>query len=285
MIFKKKNSYKQYEAVVIEDSVNPYNGIRLTTLQLNFPRFILAEFNTHRMFSRNASSTRAIPTKKLIMEAWNNPVVPARYGSNIPGMQAGDNLTGWRRWMARQLWLGCCKAACIFALAMTKTGLHKQWAGRVIESWMWTSVVVTGTEWSNFFELRNHEDAQPEIKILAEKMKEAMDNSVPSKRDKHLPYITLEEKKKANLGEIKLEELIMCSVARCARVSYLTHDGKNPSREKDMELYTRLVGSEPIHASPTEHQAFAGKTTDFIKNFRGWKMHRATVEEVKWQSR
>lgn len=264
----------QTEVKVIEHSINPYNGVELITLQLKFPRMILAEFNTHRVFSRNASSTRAIPTKKLIRQIWDDPMMPLVYGSNKSGMQAGDELTGWRKPAARIVWKLASKFACGFSYLLTKIGLHKQWAGRIIEPWMYTSVVVTSTEWDNFFTLRFHKDAQPEIYDLAEKMFYALVNSDGVVRVMHLPYVSEPERAKYNYTHCA-----KLSTSRCARVSFLTHDGKTPEEKKDFDLFEKLVGSIPLHASPTEHQAVAVEPVKFHKNFLGWKQFRSEVEE------
>jgi hypothetical protein len=272
------NVQTRNHVAVVADSENPNNGIRITTLELRYPRFIHSEFMTHRVFSRNASSSRAIPVKKMLSQVWNNPAMPIRWGQNIAGMQAGGELTGWRKWTAEKMWRAAGKLACVFAWSMMKVGLHKQWANRILEPWQYISVVVTATEWDNWFALRDHKDAQPEIAALARDMKIAMDKSRPVKRQWHVPYILKSELDDYYAGKVQLETLIKCSVARCARVSYLTHDGQNPDIEKDVALYERLVGSVPIHASPTEHQALAINKKSFIKNFRGWEQHRTQVE-------
>jgi thymidylate synthase ThyX len=141
---------------------------------------------------------------------------------------------------------------------------------------MYTKTIVTSTEWENFFQLRCHKDAQPEIKVLADLMLEIYLRNIPDKLkygEWHLPYVTDIE-----FIDYPLDDCIKMSSSRCARVSYLTHDGKVPSKEKDFKLYEDLVGSIPIHASPTEHQATPTKDTKFNKNFRGWKQHRADIE-------
>jgi hypothetical protein len=263
------------EAKVICDSINPYNGIRLTTLQLRFHRFILPEFNTHRVFSRNASSSRAIPISTFLKQVWNEPAMPVHWGANNPGMQAKTELTGFKRWLAIQSWKLAGKLMCGIVWSTNKICKpHKQTFNRLLEPWQYISVIVTATEWDNFFELRNHPDAQPEIRELAIRMLEAMENSIPQDRMWHLPYVTDEE-----MCKYEFPELAKLSSARCARVSYLTHDGKIPSVEKDFQLHDRLVASRPIHASPTEHQSVATRSAKFIKNFRGWRQYRVDVEE------
>jgi len=263
------------EAKLILDSISK-NGIRITTFELKYPRFILSEFNTHRAFSRNSASSRAIPVKKMIKDVINDPVIPVFWGKNQPGMQAKEELLGIKKKLAIAIWRFSRYPACLFAYTLTKIGLHKQIANRIIEPWMWTKTIVTATEWDNFFELRAHEDAQPEIYELACKMYSEYLKSEPSVvnfGEWHLPYIT-----ESDFIKYTNEELIKISAARCARVSYLTHDGKTPSAEKDFQLYKDLVESIPIHASPTEHQATPKRNTKFDKNFNGWHQHRADIE-------
>lgn len=267
-----------YQVKVVEDSINTFNGIRLTTIQARYPRFIHAEVMTHRVFSRNASSSRAIPVAKMLSQVWNDPAMPIRWGQNIPGMQAGGELSGWRKTVAKGLWKTAGRVACAFAWGMMKAGLHKQWANRILEPWQYISVVITSSEWDNWNSLRRHKDAQPEIKALADDIASVMEASKPEVKLWHIPYVTKQERNDYLDGKVQLDTLLKCSVARCARVSYLTHDGANPDIAKDVELYNRLVGSRPIHASPTEHQAMAVNKKTFIKNFRGWEQHRVQVE-------
>lgn len=265
------------KVIVIEDSIGEH-GIRLTTLALAYHRYVHGEFLTHRMFSRNASSSRAIPVMKIIAQVWNDPVIPVHWGANMPGMQAKEELTGWRKTIARGLWKGAAKVACVLAYGMTKAGLHKQVANRILEPWQQMHVIVTATEWENFFHLRDHPDAQPEIRVLAERIKAAMEMSIPTlilAGQWHLPYVTYDERK-----AYPHTDLIKMSAARTARVSYLTHDGKVPDPVKDIALYERLVGSEPIHASPVEHPATPYTDKEIWgANFRGWRQHRQDVEE------
>lgn len=267
-------------ARIIADSIAP-NGVRLTTFQICFQRFILPEFNTHRRFSRNASSSRAIPTKTLLAQVFNDPAFPISFGQNQPGMQAGAELVGWRLTAAKLVWGLSAKSASLSARLLGALGVHKQTANRVVEPYTWSHVIVSSTDWENFFELRCHKDAQPEIRQLAELMREALAASKPiycTGGDWHLPYITDQER-----IDYPTRDLIKMSAARCARVSYLTHDGKNPSREKDLALYDRLVGSVPIHASPVEHQAtpLLG-STEKGGNFNGWHQHRQDVEALHY---
>jgi hypothetical protein len=268
------------EVKIIKDSLNPTNGKRLTTMQLRYWRGIHGEFMTHRVFSRNASSSRAIPINTFLKQVWNDPAGPVHWGANNPGMQAKTELTGFKLWFAQQAWRWTGRAVCAAVWLTNKVAKpHKQTFNRLLEPWQYISVIVTATEWDNFFELRNHKDAQPEIRELAIAMLDAMENSRPELREYHLPYLTDAEERSYINGHLDLDTLLKISTARCARVSYLTHDGTAPSIDKDIRLHDQLVGSVPIHASPTEHQAIAAPDDVFYKNFRGWKQYRIDVEE------
>ncbi len=267
-----------YAVKMIEDSISPA-GVRISTLQLTYPRFVHAEFMTHRVFSRNASSSRAIPTAKLIENSMRDMVLPIRWGRNQPGMQASEqDLPQADAEEAERIWLWMAQQCAHGVKELTDLGLHKQWCNRPLEWFGNITVVVTATEWDNWFELRDHNMAQPEIHHLASMMRVCMDNSQPKELavgEWHLPYITEDEK-----ASYTNDTLLKMSTARCARVSYLTQEGNVPSMSKDLELYDRLVGSVPLHASPCEHQA---QCTDdpnaYWGNFRSWLQHRKLLEE------
>lgn len=268
------------EVKIIEDSLHPKTGQRLTTMQLRYWRGIHGEFMTHRVFSRNASSSRAIPISTFLKQVWNDPAGPVHWGANNPGMQAKSELTGFKLWFAKQSWKWTGRMVCGMVWLTNKVAKpHKQTFNRLLEPWQYISVIVTATDWDNFFELRNHRDAQPEIRELAIEMLAALENSTPVHRSLHLPYVTDEEKDAYILDDIPEDVLFKISAARCARVSYLTHDGAKPSIDKDIRLHDQLVGSVPIHASPTEHQAVAAEHDGYYKNFRGWRQYRMDVEE------
>ncbi|MDX0267702.1 hypothetical protein GOC13_07765 [Sinorhizobium meliloti] len=247
-------------AKVVEDSKSFYfidgkivGGIRLTTFQLRYPRFIHAELMTHRVFSRNASSSRAIPVLTMLKEIIADPAMPVYWGANQKGMQAKAELAGWRRRLAIRAWRAARYPAVAAAYISYKIGLHKQIANRICEPWAYINVLVTATEYKNWFNLRRHEDAQPEIRELADRMFEAREMSKPARLRKgqwHLPYLQSWER-----DSLSTADALKVSVARCARVSYLTHDQKAPDLAQDIALYDRLVGSTPLHASPAEHQA------------------------------
>lgn len=275
----------KFEAKMIEDSISSA-GVRLITMQLKYPRFIHSEMMTHRVFSRNASSSRAIPVEKMISQVRNSPATPVHWGANQKGMQARQELEADGLLIAQRLWREAAFKAAGIAEQMALLGLHKQVANRILEPFQWMHVIVTATEWDNFFELRDHEDAEPNIRLLAQLIETARTESTPQLRASgnmyasqwHLPYVTPAERHAFNINPTYLAKI---SAARCARVSYLTHDGKTPDPVKDLELYDRLVGSRPLHASPVEHQAYPMsyiQIGQFSGNFRGWNQFRKQIE-------
>lgn len=267
------------EVKIVADSIAP-SGVRLTTFVLTYPRFIHSEFMTHRMFSRNASSSRAIPVKKSIQMVRDNPVVPLAFTKNKAGMQGGEALSGEAEQKAILQWMDACYVACEKAEILSDLEVHKQYANRILEPFSHITVVCTATNYSNFFALRLHTAAQPEICELARQMWNAYSSNKPNKLkcgEWHLPFIEEDEAFESQ------EQMIKSSVARCARVSYLNHEGKTPTHDEDAKLYERLVGSAPIHASPAEHQGQATETQHYSGNFRGWLQYRKTLanENIK----
>lgn len=246
------------EAKIIEDSISE-SGKRITTLQVKFHRFILPEFNTHRVFSRNFSSSRAIPTTKLLEQVRNDPAMPVHWGKNQPGMQASEELTGNDLFSAMARWRLAAQAAANHAEVLAERGAHKQIVNRLIEPFLWANGIVTSTEWENWDQLRRHEDAQPEIYELACRIHEARSSSTPrllKSGEWHLPYISTDERNDSFFRiEVNRNMLQKISAARCCRVSYLKHDGSTPNVDDDLALFQRLAGSVPLHASPLEHQA------------------------------
>lgn len=264
------------EAQIVEDSISKRDGIRLTTFQLRYPRFIHAELMTHRVFSRNASSSRAIPILRMIRDIRRDPAMPIHWGANQSGMQARAELSGWRLKGMKVLWLLGMWIMTTLAMVGSRLGAHKQIVNRLIEPWAHISVIVTATQWDNFWELRCHPDAQPEIRDLAEKMRKCYNTSDPRVLkfgEWHLPYVLKSERE-----NLQLATQIKISTARCARVSYLTHDGKTPSVAADIKLHDGLVVAVPIHASPAEHQA----TPDEWSGLDGWMRKRLHGNFIGW---
>lgn len=257
-------------AKIITDSINPA-GVRLTTFVCRYPRFIHSEIMTHRALSRNASSSRAIPVKTMIKQVLDDPAVPVFWGKNKAGMQAKEELTGWRLHLVKAMWLLSRYPAVLFALIMIKLQLHKQIANRILEPWMYIETIITATEWTNFFSLRLHPDAQPEFQQLAKVMAKEYLKSKPLMRDHHLPFVTKDEMEKYSIGDC-----LRFSVARCARVSYLNHDGSKPNIKKDLELWTSLKSAG--HMSPFEHQAWwQHDSNKFSGNIRGYIQYRKSL--------
>jgi thymidylate synthase ThyX len=261
-----------FAARVLADSVSPA-GIRLTTLEVRFPRFILSEFNTHRVFSRNSASSRAVPTKKMIERVLENPAMPVEWGVNKAGMSASEILTEEQAELAKEEWLQARDSAVQHVRTLQEFNVHKQVINRVLEPFMWHTVIVTATEWTNFFNLRLAENAQPEIRVAARLMFDAKAASEPNSvalGEWHLPLVQNDER------SLPIEALKKVSAARCARVSYLTHDGKRDI-EKDIELCERLRHDR--HLSPFEHVASPAGDSSFHANFRGWIQMRKELEE------
>lgn len=268
----------QAKVVAASTKIDGDGDKTIFTLELKYPRFIHAEFMTHRDFSRNASSSRAIPIAKLIDQVESYAAAPISWGSNRPGMQAGEELDGDAKSCAQDIWHAAARDAVKHARAMAKAGAHKQIVNRILEPFTFISVIATSTKWENFFRLRISPLAQPEIRDLAEKIQSAMNAFTPRMvgyDDWHLPYITEEERKSQFM---KPDVLAAISAARCARVSYLTHDGLAPDFFKDLDLAERLA--KDCHASPFEHQAkpgFLSGHTQYYRNFNGWMQHRALI--------
>lgn len=270
-----------YSARILADSTNPV-GVRLVTFEVTFPRIVLAEFNTHRVFSRNSASSRAIPVSKLLGRVVSDPFVPRYFGRNQKGMQARAELAGWRRGAARATWLLASRISVAIVSLLSRLGLHKQIANRLLEPFLWHTVIVTSTEWSNFFALRRHVDAQPEIREIAEMMWKLFGSEAKRSRplvagEWHLPFLTaldMTEEIRDVDDRARLlshEELARVSSARCARVSYLTHGGVRDVLA-DLELAAKL--QESGHMSPFEHAARAESDAAFRGNLRGFSQLR-----------
>ncbi len=270
-------------AQVIEDSVS-HCEVRLLTYQLRYPRWIHQEVLTHRAFARNASSSRAIPISRMNQEVLADPAVPLHIGKNQPGMQAHEQISGLARSAAIGLWRAALHTSVKASQELSDTcGVSKQVANRLTEAHQHINVVLSATDFENFFALRCHPDAEPHMQILAWRMADAYyAGSTPTLRslgEWHLPYITAVERE-----ELPLETLKACSAARCARVSYKLHDGVTTSVEKDLELHQRLLAGsvagtgEPGHLSPLEHQATPlADPAAYSGPFRGWGQHRKEV--------
>lgn len=234
------------------------------TLELEYPRFIHQEFMTHRVFSRNASSSRAMSIEKNLQQIMDNPAMPIHWGLNEKGMQASEELGIRAKNEAILVWSWASLDAIRTAESLQSLKLHKQIVNRVVEPFSHIRVIVTATEWDNFFALRLHPDAQPEICELASVMGEAMDESKPCylhPGEWHMPYVDEDE-----FGRYDEETCRKISVARCARVSY--KPSTNYSIDKDIDLFTRLKDAK--HFSPFEHVATPMQATQFKTHPEDW---------------
>ena len=267
-------------ARVVADSISP-QGQRITTFELEYPRIIHSELMTHRLFSRNAMSSRAIPIKKMIEQVRDNPAMPVKFGKNQPGMQdAGDHVSPITErvvdmdgtvknvyhtpqdWYAKAGFL-----AAHFASGFADAGYHKQIANRLLEPFQRMKTVLTATDFENFWWLRVDKDADPTIFALAETMKKAFDESEPEMLYPgmwHTPYVdhvyvnddefdgycVLDEDNKPVM--LTVEEAKAISASCCAQVSYRV---LNNTKDKALDIYGKLLSGNKVHASPFEHQA------------------------------
>lgn len=247
------------EAKIVAHSSHP-GCPDLITVQARYPRFIHSEVMTHRVFSRSASSSRAVPVSRMVDDVLDDPAIPVAWGSNQPGMQAGSEIEDIEE--AKSEWIAARDSVVKHADRLMRLGLHKQIVNRVLEPFAHISVVITATDWKNFFDLRCHPAADPTMRALADAIGDAIGWSTAQPLDAgqwHRPY-------GGNLSE---------SAARCARVSYLRHDGSAPSNADDMRLAALLRAEK--HMSPFEHQAMPtpGQRN---ANFSGWKSQRVLLE-------
>jgi thymidylate synthase ThyX len=305
------NSKDKITAKIIADSIS-VKGIRMTTMEIEYPRFILAELNTHRMLSKNSASSRAIPVKAMHEHIQASPAEPTYWGKNQAGMQAKVEIDGPDLSEAKYIWGKAKEDALHWAAALaSRLEVHKQIANRITEPWMTMKTVISGTEWRNFWWLRCHADAQPEINVLAQKMFELYQQHEPQllqPGEWHVPYVNTRRDHRGNLQyldsndtTISAEAARIVSASCCAQVSYRKNDD---TLEKATKIYRQLIESEPAHASPVEHQAtpmypgvdeyspdaWQPGTTHvsangdlWSGNFRGWIQHRKLiVNEAKW---
>lgn len=300
-----------YEAKILADTVSPA-GDRITTFEISFPRFVLSEFNTHCAISRNSASSRAVPVARKLQEALDDPFIPSKFGRNQRGMSAAADLEGDEHQEAVQIWLRARDAAIENALALLvgtdiasklpdsdaerakfiedlladnstprRLDVHKQLVNRILEPFLWHTVIATATDWENFFALRTAESAQPEICTVALEMLDLRNSQSPKSAnadDWHMPLIQEDEVGAAAEQPSKWSRI---SAARCARVSYLTHHGTRDI-EADIELAERLLADG--HMSPFEHVArcLSGKerrSSPRIGKLSGWEPLRSTIPD------
>ena len=257
----------------------------LYTFVLRYPRMIHSEFMTHRVFSRNASSSRAIPVAKVIEQVSNDPFIPSHVYMNQSGMVGTVEASEDTYESFKGLWLKAVDSAVTVAESMVALGVHKQHVNRILEPFQYINVIVTATEWENFLHLRLASDAQPEMQDLARAIKGEMDkvgNNIISVyhicgKYVSLPFITQEEvdehcMESFSSSEVLINDLMLISSARCARVSYNNHDGSCPDEHKDKKLARRLLDAG--HLSPMEHPCIWAGDMRYHRNLYGWESLR-----------
>lgn len=285
-------------ARVVAKSISEETKQEIITWELEYPRIIHSELMTHRAFSRNSASSRAIPIEKVIEQVLTNRAKPVHWGKNQAGMQAKEELQGVDRNAVENLWDCAAEDMAFYAKAMASHGAHKQIANRIMEPFQFMKVIVTTTEKANFYWLRDHGDADPTIAELAKCMVEADKQAkliYLLSGDWHVPYYK-EGYWLTHHGD-SLEDALAISSSCCAQVSFRKLDD---SLEKAQNIYDRLVKSEPVHASPFEHQASPISRTDlgygydedmwptgvthrdrnrnlWSGNFKNWIQHRQLI--------
>ena len=272
-------------AKVIADVINP-NGNRLVIMEATFHRFVLAEVNTHRSHSRSSASSRAIPVETMLGKARNSPAFPILWTREQPGMQGGDELLGFDRNDAEDLLKRISDftieqiAAYIERHPDKSTRLHKSLLNRPMEWFQYHTVIIGATDdgWANFFAQRatRHSPlAQPELRAVVDLMLEGYETSTPQFLNYGqwvTPYIQPGEV--FHTEEMRKE----VSAARCARVSYLNHNGVRDVGA-DLDLFAKLAAAEPMHAAPLEF--VATPLTQAMKplgNFTGYRQFRHIVQ-------
>jgi thymidylate synthase ThyX len=290
------------EAKVIADSISP-QGDRLTTFILTFPRIILAEFNTHRMFSRNSASSRAIPFEKMVKSVEENPFIPIAWQKDHKGMQGNEYVTSEEEIQRRiDIWLTSRDWAIKTAKYLYQEDVTKQLCNRLLEPFMWHTVIITsGKEGlENFFNLRNHEAAEIHIQELAKRMLEVYNESTPKKLQAgewHIPFgekmfnidildiVNDEGKFDNNLDyqDILIENAkLKIATARCARVSYTVvgEENKEPNYENDIKLHDKLL--ESGHFSPFEHCAKVMSENEYYESVKGNRFNNTELTDKNY---
>lgn len=275
-------------ARVLADSIS-VDGVRLTTFEVTLWRPNLVDFNTHRVFSRNSESSRAIPIGRFIDRVLEDPAGPVEWPTARKGMAGGPPLDGAAADAAGEVWRTMRDAVVAGVHALDKLGVHKSVANRALEPWLWHTVIVTATDYENFFAQRcavgddGRPLAQTELYLAAGAMREALARSEPAILEPgewHTPLVGPDE-------DLSTADRIRVSAARCAGVSYLNHDGpRNVQRELDR--YLRLVTADPPHWSPLEHVATPCQSLDHADhrgNFVGWDQLRHVVADITHELR
>jgi hypothetical protein len=258
----------------IADSIGP-DGVRLTSFELRFHRFILAEVNTHCVLARNSASSRAIPVAKQLERYTMEPAMPYAWPCEQPGMQGGSALEGWDLELAQGLFanvnLHTVDDIEFYFLALkAKYGddewkqhcLHKSVLNRLLEPMQWHTALITGSHWENVWDQRVSPLAQPEFDLVAWMANLLLTYDEPEELkpgEWHLPYVDGITKGEVSteiepISPLWWENLCLISTARCARTSLMTQDGKRDWHDDASFPSTRLQPRDgPPHMSPFEH--------------------------------
>ena len=304
-------------ARLIASSINE-QGNWVRTFSVKGHLMILPESNTHRTDSKSIQSGRAVPTVTLRERMLSDIAYPVYYGKNRPGMSAIEETTEWVRHpftgaMLRpdEAWKAMAEMNAAWCEALTDAKWHKQLSNRPMAPFLYYHGTITATERDNYYGLRRHADAQPEIRALADAMWEAEQSAPPPKLlrpgEWHTPWVEDVDYEtihacilKYGLPSEAFTMLVnLVSAARCARSSYSTFDGRRSTVESDITLCLKLIKSDPVHSSPFEHPCTPdSKKTVWIasdvnceaegeevwchpedhRNYKGWRQLRAFLE-------
>jgi hypothetical protein len=241
------------KAQLLRHSINQW-GTTITSWLLEYPRFIHSELMTHRDFSRNAASSRAIPLMTTIQELRRKPALPVWWGSHKKGMGAGEQLTGDDLAQAKHAWIRTLQNSLAEVQVADRHGLHKSLTNRLLEPWVHMKCVVTLTDHRNFFSLRAHKDAQPEFQVLAYRMLEIYLGATPQPVAEgawHMPFLD-------ELDDMSVQDQLKLATARCCWTSYGKPDRTIGEATTLADAYARHDASiEAGHWSPFEHCAQA----------------------------
>lgn len=280
-------------AELVQKSKCSVTGKEILTVSVKYGLIVHAEFLRHRLLSRGVKSNRAIPAKKIREEVLNDPYVPIWFGANQSGMVAKAEVKHPK--LAKALWLGARYPA-VFChwLGEKALGGHKEWLNRLLNPWQWVRETITATEWDNLYNLRIHEAAQQDIKVIVEaiyKVDKGTEGLPLKSGEYHVPYV----QRKRNHGELEyydgkgvtrkltIEQAIKASAARCARSSYDNHDKTKANYETDLKLYNRLIEDDPKHSSPVEHQGTPMKHGTSLENSTAYLSANIDQDTQTWE--
>lgn len=290
-----------YKAEIVADSISP-DGVRLVSILTSYPRFIHAEVLRHRVFSSSVASSRAIPTENLIKQVREDPFVPETFNERVKGMGVGEALNERTHQAAHAVWENAANYAASYSDQLMGLGVDKSRVNRLLEPYLFVTHLITATEWSNFFALRDHPDAQPEFQKIARMMREAMDESEPQHLEYgwwHLPLVTsreltqlcdfrLDYGERQNCDSVndEVDRWKYISAGRCARVSY---DKQGESEDHERSIFRAQLLIDSGHMSPFEHvvrpmtyeesswESQRDPDEAFSGNFRGWIQMRKEI--------